>query len=351
VKARRPVVVVARQPGSASAFVPVLRHLAASGSDVSTFAYPLAAATFRRAGVEHLAVDSFDDASTVLAALGQPEIVLTGTSLDVDDDSRWWDLARAVGAPSVGFVDQWVNYWQRFARDHSGPPRLELLPDTIAVVDQVARDRLLEAGADPRRVVISGTPLLDLLRLDDAAAPARARAQLGVRAGDVLALLVSEPTPLLTATGTARAGWTPAVLAALDVLLEVLGGLGTSAIVALKLHPRERDDARPPIPRTGDVRIEVVADDPVGLLHASDLVVGVQSMMLYEATALGIPAVSLQLTEEAAGDLARHPGIRTATTPESAARALADALAARGERCEWSGGATERFLAAVGIAA
>lgn len=63
-------------------------------------------------------------------ALRGADILLSGTSYNSNLEHQARILARNLGVHSVGVIDHWVNYSQRFTRD-----KLQVLPDEIWVTD------------------------------------------------------------------------------------------------------------------------------------------------------------------------------------------------------------------------
>jgi len=122
--------------GGAEAVVPVLEVLHRRGALRQVWAGPLAAATLERAGLpfQPLRGDPHDR-----LAGGRATLLLTGTSWgDEPVELAYLEAARTLGIPSVSVIDFWSNYVARFM----GLQGELVLPDRIAVPDQVA---LLEA--------------------------------------------------------------------------------------------------------------------------------------------------------------------------------------------------------------
>lgn len=70
---------------------------------------------------------------TLEAALDGASFVLTGSGWSSDLEHRARKMAAAAGLPTVGVIDHWVNYPQRFVRCGE-----QVLPDSIWVVDEYA---------------------------------------------------------------------------------------------------------------------------------------------------------------------------------------------------------------------
>lgn len=341
-------VLVARQAGTAAAFVPI----AAALSPV-VFAYPSAVPVFARSGLGHTAISTFGEARRRLEAL-RPDWLITGTSLDVEDDSRWWVWARARGVPSVAFVDQWVNYVERFTLDARVLPPAAL-PDRIAVVDTLASGRLTDAGLPRERIVVTGTPLLDTWQSPDAASRAAVRSRLAVADDAWIILYACEPDPRhWTEPGClADAGFDARLASLLDAAAALASTTARPVHLAVKPHPIQIERGHvPQLPvAPAGVSVAVTDLDPRVLAPGADIVIGHRSMLLHEAAAAGCRAVALLEDGEVVPDLAlATPGLRVCRRRDLPATLRDVAGAAPGAQpVQGPGRATARFLAALGI--
>lgn len=351
-------VIVARQAGTAAAFAPLLLESiglsSVRTSALHVFAYPSAAPIFQRLGVTSVTVDDFDAASAALDELSCP-LLLTGTSLDVDDDSRWWRWAREHGVPSVAFVDQWCNYAERFTLD-SALLAPDALPDRIAAVDVLAARRLAEAGLPGDRIVVTGTPLTDTWVPANATATAATRETLAGLRNPWLVLYVCEPDPghWVDRALLADADYDRRIAALADAAGALAAETSRAVHLAIKPHPIQRQRGfLPPLPPAIDgVTASVEDGDPRALVRAADVVVGHQSMLLHEAAAAGAAVLALLGADEPVPDLVRAtPGLRVCRPAD-----LRSGLIAASRDCAPRAGdglpgqATARFLAALGIA-
>ena len=269
--ARPRVLVVAREPGAASALAPVARQCSAT-----VIAFHSAIAVFEREGIDTLRPES-DDApgfADECIARMHPDVVLTGTSRRelAPRDHAWWRAARAYGIPSVALLDHWLGYTERF----SAAQPFDAVPGIIAVMDDYARDRLVALGAHDTTIVVTGQPALDsamAMRLGDREPDAR------------VALFVSEP--IAADLGNARGYDENTVL---GILLHALDGTPWRLVV--KPHPRELADCRPE-------RSEGPAFLPSTLsgreaIASANVVVGMTSVLLLESALAGLPVLSIQ---------------------------------------------------------
>jgi hypothetical protein len=120
-----PIAVVAHDAGAANLMIGWLRDL----GDVEI-----------RIAVSGVAVELFAlqypelDNMPFEEAIENAAVLFSGTSsalTNFEHDAR--SFARAIGIPSIGVIDHWVNYEQRFMRDDC-----EVLPDEIWVSDSFA---------------------------------------------------------------------------------------------------------------------------------------------------------------------------------------------------------------------
>ncbi len=325
-------VIAIRQAGSAAAFAPLVRRLAALHPErsVVVFCYKPARATWERSGLACHQIDCFADAAPVLDAIGTPAFVLTGTSLEVADDSRWWEWAAEMRCPSIAFVDQWVNYWQRFALSGEGGPHLDRLPGRVAVVDEIAADRMRECGCPGDRLAIAGSPAFDQL-LD--VEPARVRGlrdQLTEAGRAMLVVFACEPAtpPQTSADVRRRFGFCEEDVVALTAAAaaDVAVRLSRKVHLVFKLHPIQIEQRyRPQVDSHDDRFVSFTCSDGdrVALIAAADLVVGMRSMLLYEAALIGKPVISVQPQRLETCDLTDgRPGIQVVGSGEALRAAM-----------------------------
>ncbi len=125
IKLLSPIAVVAHDAGAANLMIGWLRDL----KDVEI-----------RIAVSGVAADLFAleypklDNMPLDEAIEDAALLFSGTSsnlINLEHDARL--LARAIGIRSIGVIDHWVNYKQRFIRDDC-----EVLPDEIWVSDSEA---------------------------------------------------------------------------------------------------------------------------------------------------------------------------------------------------------------------
>lgn len=86
-------------------------------------------------------------------------ILITGTSYPTGIELELISAARQACIPSLAFVDHWVNMAKRFEIASS-----LVLPDTVCVIDERAKQYAIDDGIPENRIVVSGNPYHAFLR-------------------------------------------------------------------------------------------------------------------------------------------------------------------------------------------
>lgn len=352
---RYDLLMVARQAGTAAAFIPLAKALRLEAPSV--YAYPPAAAIFKMEGVAFVPVTDFHDAMNSLNAF-RAGTLLTGTSLAVADDALWWSWARGRKMISMAFVDQWCNYYERFVLDGALLPA-SAIPDRVIVVDEMAANRMTEAGFPANQIVVAGTPTLDRwFDIGDNAVDELA-AELRGPEGALLVLYVCEPDPV---------HWTRPKSSMLDRgFLARIHELGKAAEAVAAIHGRrvkilvkphpiqQAHEFLHPLPRSTDrVRFEILSQSPILLARVADVVVGHSSVLLHESASWGRATIALLEDDDQVPDVARAtPSLRVsrhASLMADVSAALTQPAIATPATGSATGSATGRFLSAIGIA-
>ncbi|MEO8449706.1 MAG: hypothetical protein ABI647_07955 [Gemmatimonadota bacterium] len=280
---------VAGDAGGTDAIAPVLAALAASpNTDVQVVAGPFAALSLRRAKVAATAVDGALPRFVAQAWIeeSQPDLLLVGTSWGrARIEPAFVTAARSVGCPTLTVLDYWSNYRARFA-DETGA--LSNLTDTIAVMDEQAREEAIADGLPADRLVVTGAPHYEhLLTITDRIRGERIRDRYKIGANDRLVLFVSQPLEALygSALGYTEHDVLDLVSAAVPSLMPPAGG---RTVFAVRRHPREE-----PTDYSHTI-IDASGGDSLDWILAADLVVGMNSAVLLQAALIGRPTVSVQ---------------------------------------------------------
>jgi hypothetical protein len=319
------VLVVARDAGAASALAPVVIALADDGAlRPQIIAWGNARTVFEAEGhtVRSFAEEPEpQEIHALLVSIGA-SIVLTGTSLMVELDRRFWSAAGAAGIPSVALLDHWKNYAERF----TVVTPFDVLPTAIAVMDDVAARELIALGCPPGCVHVTGQPRFDdLLCVAPARLREHARTSLRIDPSRRVAVFASQPRGVPYDEG---GGFTQeeALAAFLDALAEV----APDALAIVKLHPLEQTELTAAVVAArsaNEVRL-LVDGWKRELAAAADVFVGMTSIVLLDAALLGVPVVSIRPGGGRDHFVEAHAGlISTATTPDEVRAAITEGFA------------------------
>lgn len=274
--------------GGARAVQAVAREAESLGLPVAVLDHGLLGAEARPGWVRIAPSRPPDEA---LAALGPSGALVFGTSVRDTLALTWARAARKAGWRTLHLLDNWSSYRHRLTYD-GGPP---FSPDIYAVMDEAAARAAADEGVDPAILRITGQPAL----ADLADAATRALPRRHQRRGDRLRLLiVSEPAAQDQGRDPAAPGYRgyteDTVLA---LLCAILAPCADWLTLTLLPHPREDAKALAALWEClrGPLAGEVVAPGR-GRDHLldQDAVVGMASILLYEAWLIGLPVASLQ---------------------------------------------------------
>lgn len=299
------VLMAVNDPGAANFWAPVARELRGKAPLTVALGEP-AQKAFQRCGVAFEKADS--KTVTEWMESEQPDVVAVGTSENEEVLDRQLVLAgRTLAIPVVSAVDYWSQYRNRFVRQSSG--EMDFVPDWICAADEKMQSGLTKAGIDAGRIVVTGHPHLENLKSQ--------WGQTGITRIAVFEKLGFDPEFPLVCFVSETFGWeaqedyrfasesghSERTLVMLENFLQVTGDIaeqtGKCIQVVNKLHPKNRlqefEFFESPYPVTS-----VHDMDPYALIQAADIVVGMTSMLLLEAAALGKQVLSLvpRLEEE-----------------------------------------------------
>lgn len=330
------VVTVCGDPGGAGALAPVLELLRSEGQvNLRNYAYRQAADILAARNIPFTPIPPDAGEEWVASQLKQcgAALLLTATSYRTEEHEKTFIAAAvALGIRSIAVLDFWANYGVRFA-DSSGAQRY--LPHVITAMDQAARDGLIKDGVPPDRIVIAGHPGFDAIARQRAAFGAAQRsalrAALGTPDGGLQVLFASQPLrDLYGADGSSATFRGFHEHSVLDAVIEALEGSAkaTGRAIRLVIRPHPREDTAPYLARqSASIGIVVSKEgDARECAMASDLVIGMTTMLLVEACYLGVPTVSLQPDLQRPNMLPELPGLVIVRRQTDVAPALSDAI-------------------------
>ena len=297
-----------QQAGGAQALMPLIRSLQ-TFCDVRIIGRKSIHQALSRIGIT---LETFDDlgwdgGQTPVPPPGfsnfHPDLIITDTidftrAEDGISGRYIWQWAKMLSIPSIAYVDCWWGYENRFRLP--GEDGFQLIPDTIATIDDLARNDLIAAGFNPGKIVTLGSPWFDELNqlgktLTDTTA---LRCELGIPSDRFVLLFVSQP--LEKTFGSEQLyGFTErtTLCALLNSLNRLDEAVRSTLTLIILLHPEEDDTIPASVVSTFGKGIHtfIRKNDPHKMVLASDLVTGMFSILLAEAVILKRPVISIQL--------------------------------------------------------
>ncbi len=298
------VLIFVEDPGAANYVAGMPNVLAERGCTARIVATGHAAPQLRGLECAYIEVDEGLDAARVIDDY-TPRLVVSGTSENPDTlGLKLISEARRRGLPSVGVVDGPASADRRFRGGGDEP--LGFAPDWIVVADGPTRRSFIEAGHPEPRVVECGHPHFD--RVVEERRQLAARSTGAVRR-DVLAdappdrpvwVFLAEVSdgldpaqhrrrPDYTLAG--RDGSDKRVDIVLEEFLDALSGLDPRPYVVLRLHPK--NDVDEFAAYNGEIDRVSRTEPAHALVFAADLVVGLTTILLFEAAVLGCPTLAI----------------------------------------------------------
>jgi hypothetical protein len=240
-----------------------------------------------------------------LLDLERPRVLLVGTSEDPQSAGlalvAW---GRCRGIPTAAVVDGPANAEHRFRGRSTAP--LAHAPDRLAVPDERTARAYARLGFPSDAIAVCGHPLHDRVLEAREALDHQGRGRVrkrvfpGLTEDRVLVLFLAElsdgldPTQFVRGpeyTLAGRGGSDRRTDIVLEEVLDALRPLRDRIRLALRLHPKNTPAEFAPYgPELDAVSAAGTAWDAV---YASDLVVGMTTVLLFEAALLGRPVLSM----------------------------------------------------------
>ena len=283
------IVAVCGDPGGAAAIAPVLKLLE-SKCNLTTFAYNAGEKILDSSRVNFAKIPETANESWIKEQIDGVDIIFTATSVNEKEwEKKFIKIANDQRIPTLAILDFWSSYGVRF---DDGDGNLAYLPRKIAVMDSSAAQEVEKLGFSRESVVVTGQPALGELAKKKQNFSNR-RSQYKISDQDLMVIFPSQP--LESFCGDFY-GFTEKT-----VLPELINSLenaqrDTDQKVHLVIlpHPREnQEDYKHYTSSSVKIHLSESGGGHDYVLSA-DLVVGMNTMLLFESCYLGKPTVSLQ---------------------------------------------------------
>lgn len=146
--------IVISQVGTANAFRPFYQS---KNFRFKILVYPNVCDFLDKLNVEYEIIEEFNH--SYLEKINPKIILCASGSLEKNkfNITNFWIEAKRLGIPSFVYVDNWVNYKNRFTMNEDW----DALPDKILVIDETMSSAYKELGISPDLLEIVGNPAFD----------------------------------------------------------------------------------------------------------------------------------------------------------------------------------------------
>ena len=232
----------------------------------------------------------------------RPDYLFSATSTN-DFEHNWRGVALSKKIRTIGFIDHWTNYLDRFTFNNE-----TIFPDEIWVINEIARKEAIEAGLPENRIVISGNPYYEKVKgYKPTISKQSLYSSLGLNSSKKTILFISDNIKSSFAkdeNGDCILGFDE-----FTVLKDVLVSLKElenkinyhQYQFVIKLHPRsEKNKFDSLIKFNTSKNLEILTlqkCDPLSINYYSDYVLGMFSNMVIESVLMGKKVLSLHFSE------------------------------------------------------
>lgn len=210
----------------------------------------------------------------------QPDIALIATSdgLSLEKKATVW--AKNNGVKTLSIIDFWANYKQRF----STPGTLDLayLPDAICVIDESMKREMTKEEFNARRLFVTGNPFFEsfgLIKQDRGKYILYADqpfSEIGAKGGYINSPMFDE-------------------VEIFSDYVKALGKLNIKLPIIIAFHPRSKKRNKyDRIMAKSKLKISLAKRKTEDLIKAAETVVGINTMVLFQAAISGKKVVSYQ---------------------------------------------------------
>lgn len=267
--------------------------------------YPILKACSNRHSIGYIGIKDFEgtmiykrvtagDVEIDHGGLNRFDLFITGTSPYSEVEYKIWQYAARLNKKSICILDSHKDYERRFLKNNR-----YFFPDIICVMNEGTKGFLSSMNIDPYRMVVTGSPYLDSIYKYKLMDKERDMMKNGMLQGRKK--IITFCTEYIAATGEkGKYGYDE--LQILDDILYCIKSLRMDNFkLFIRLHPKDSIVFYEDFLKRFDTEIdyEFVRNDPEHkLLQLSDIVIGITSVILLEASILGLNVVSYQPTKD-----------------------------------------------------
>jgi hypothetical protein len=303
------IVLFAEDPGAVNYIAPLVLALTDQDHSILLLSAGVATELFQNKGISSLVLTNENEAVELLRNKS-PQLLLVGTSENLDSPA-FALISAAKEIPqcvSVGIIDFYANAAYRFRGRTNNP--LAFAPDWLMVPDEGTATEYESLGFLKQKIFVAGHPHYDdLIKMKEKLNREgrdiiRAKLFPDASTNQKIIVFASELSTGLNAeqyqfsseyTLTGRGSSVGRTEVVVEELLDSLERLTEQGVekpyLILRLHPKETVNDLADY--THEFNLLSQGGDPLELIYAADLVVGMSSMLLSEAYVLGVRVLSI----------------------------------------------------------
>lgn len=316
----RKVILFSRDPGGANVIIPLVNPLREKGYIVKLFGKDYALTKYKQVELDGINIDNYLEDVTVVSLTKflqkeMPDIIITGTSANDFTEKYLWKAAEKLKIPSFAILDQWMSYGIRFSEfnlsqiDKYNVEHMHCyFPTKILVMDEYAKEMMVEDGIEISRVKVVGQPYFNYL-FDKAQSINKQeildyKMSINCFDDDIIVTFATEAisqTYNEDSKALESIGYTDKTILyeVYQCIKSISFNYNKKIKLIIRLHPKDESSTYIDfLSRIEDKDIEVTIDkdtDTLLIISASDIICGMSSMFLIEATILGKPIISAQI--------------------------------------------------------
>lgn len=272
------IIVSADNAGGANAILPVVKKLLKNGHNLTIVLGGAAKSIFKDAKICFYIGEKISDRDLKkMIRVGKYDYFLAGTSLGDTIDKKIRRYCEAGGVPTIYVMDTWVNYWWRFGDEIKKNDFLSSRT-YICVVDDKMKKEMIAEGFPASRIKITGNPYFNTFTKDITDKKNKKNK----------ILFISQK---LKNNGGQK--WPYDEFVVLEDLLKVLEEIILPHKLMVRLHPQEKQGKFDYLLSRYKFSYDKMRDVKKSL-SSSGLVIGMNSVVLFQAALAGKKVISYQ---------------------------------------------------------
>ncbi|MEK7540639.1 MAG: HAD-IA family hydrolase [Patescibacteria group bacterium] len=279
-KRKYKIIFTAQDPGGFNAIAPVIKKLEKD----KRFNMSVILAKHACLLAEKLNI-KYSDAGKKSFNINGADLVFTGTSFADSIEKIIIAMAKAKNIPTISIVDFWTDYAPSFSDPETG--NLKYLPDYILAVDEIMKKQMTADGLPANKIFITGNPYFDSFSKIILHKPNKAH-------------IAFFSQPFSEIYKNSRKDYKNCTkfdeVQVFEDIVKALEKIDLNKKIIINFHPRSKKlDKFDKIIKNSNIKIEK-EKKPYNkeLIKKSEIIAGINSVVLFEAAMLGKKVLSYQ---------------------------------------------------------